>query len=83
MIDRSHALPIKRQAEIVNISRGSVYYETQPVGDADLKLMRRIDELHLELPFAGARMLRDLLRAEGLSPPAEYSPFPPIEYSPV
>ena len=65
MIDRSHALPITRQAEIVNISRGSVYYAAQPVGDADLKLMRRIDELHLELPFAGARMLRDLLRAEG------------------
>ena len=67
MIDRSHDLPIKRQAEIVNISRGSVYYEAQPVGDADLKLMRRIDELHLELPFAGARMLRDLLRAEGFA----------------
>lgn len=48
----------------MNVSRGSVYYEAQPVSDADLKLMRRIDELHLELPFAGARMLRDLLRAE-------------------
>ena len=39
--------------------------ESEPIGDADLKLMRRIDELHLELPFAGARMLCDLLRAEG------------------
>ena len=67
MIDRTHGLPIKRQAEIVNISRGSVYYEAQPVNDADLKLMRRIDELHLELPFAGARMLRDLLRTEGFA----------------
>jgi len=67
MIDRTHSLPIARQARIVNISRGSVYYESQPVGDADLKLMRRIDELHLELPFAGARMLRDLLRAEGFA----------------
>jgi len=56
-----------RQAQIVSISRGSVYYESQPVSDADLKLMRRIDELHLELPFAGARMLRGLLRAEGFS----------------
>ena len=65
MVDRSHARPIKRQAEIVNISRGADYHEAQPVGDADLKLMRRIDELHLELPFAGAPMLRDLLRAEG------------------
>ena len=67
MIDRTHPLPITRQAQIVNICRGSVYYEAQPVSDADLKLMRRIDELHLELPFAGARMLRDLLRAEGFT----------------
>jgi putative transposase len=59
MIDRTHPLPITRQARIVNISRGSVYYEAQPVNDADLKLMRRIDELRLELPFAGARMLRE------------------------
>jgi len=67
MIDRNHPLPITRQAQIVNISRGSVYYEGEPISDADLKLMRRIDELHLELPFAGARMLRDLLRAEGFT----------------
>ena len=67
MIDRTHPLPITRQAEIVNISRGSVYYESEPISDADLKLMRRIDELHLELPFAGARMLRDLLRTEGFT----------------
>jgi len=67
MIDRTHLLPITRQAQIVNISRGAVYYEPQPVSDGDLKLMRRIDELHLELPFAGARMLRDLLRGEGFA----------------
>ena len=67
MIDRTHPLPIARQAQIVNISRGSVYYESQPRSDVDLKFMRRIDKLHLELPFAGARMLRDLLRAEGLT----------------
>ena len=67
MIDRNHRLPIKRQAELVDISRGSVYYVPEPVSDADLKLMRRIDELHLELPFAGARMLRDLLRPEGFA----------------
>jgi putative transposase len=67
MIDRTHPLPISRQAQIVNISRGSVYYEAQPVSDTDLRLMRRIDELHLELPFAGTRMLRDLLRAEGFA----------------
>ena len=67
MIDRTHPLSITRQAQIVGISRGSVYYQREPVSDADLKLMRRIDELHLELPFAGARMLRDLLRAEGFT----------------
>ena len=44
-----------------------MYYESEPSSDADLKLMRRIDELHLELPFAAARMLRDLLRAEGFA----------------
>jgi putative transposase len=65
MIDRTHNLPVSRQAELLNISRGSVYYLPKPVRERDLKLMRRIDELHLELPFAGARMLRDLLRQEG------------------
>jgi putative transposase len=66
MIDREHKLSITRQAGALGISRGSVYYLARPVSDEDLKLMRRIDELHLELPFAGARMLRDLLRAEGI-----------------
>ncbi len=65
MIDRTHPLPIKRQAEIVNISRGAVYYRPEPTSDADLRLMWRIDELHLELPFAGSRMLRDRLNGEG------------------
>jgi putative transposase len=65
MIDRTHKLPVTRQAELLNVSRGSVYYLPKPMSEADLKLMRRIDELHLELPFAGARMLRDLLRQEG------------------
>jgi putative transposase len=65
MIDRDHDLAITRQAEALNISRGSVYYLPRPVSAADLALMRRIDELHLELPFAGSRMLRGLLVAEG------------------
>jgi putative transposase len=65
MIDREHDLPITKQAEVLSISRGSVYYLPRPVSDADLKLMRRLDELHLELPFAGSRMLRHLLAAEG------------------
>lgn len=65
MIDRTHELVLKRQAELLNISRGSVYYHPEPVSDADLALMRRIDRLHPEHPFAGARMLRDLLRRMG------------------
>ena len=65
MIDHDHALPIKRQAELASISRGAVYYLPRPVSDADQRLMRRIDELHLEHPFAGARMLRDLLNRKG------------------
>jgi putative transposase len=65
MIDRGHDLPITKQAAALNISRGSVYYLPRPVSAADLALMRRIDELHLEFPFAGSRLLRDLLAAEG------------------
>ena len=65
MIDREHDLPITKQAEVLNISRGSVYYLPRPVSAADLALMRRLDQLHLELPFAGSRMLRGLVAAEG------------------
>ena len=67
MIDRDHKLPLARQAKAVGISRGSIYYRPRPVGEAGLGLMRRIDELHLEYPFAGGRMMRGLLRQEGLS----------------
>jgi putative transposase len=65
MIDRSHDLPIIRQAEVLRISRGSVYYLPRPVPESDLAIMRRLDWLHLEFPFAGSRMLRGLLAAEG------------------
>jgi putative transposase len=67
MIDRSHDLPLARQAEALGISRGSIYYQPQPVSAADLTVMRRMDELHLDFPFAGSRMLRDLLVAEGFT----------------
>src|SRR6476661_1271766 len=66
MIDRAHPLPVSRQVKLVGISRSSAYYAPSPIGAADLKLMRRIDELHLEHPFAGARMLARLLRREGI-----------------
>jgi len=66
MIDRSHDLPVSRQAKALNLARSTVYYRPRPVSAADLALMRRLDELHLDYPFAGARMLRALLRREGV-----------------
>ena len=65
MIDPSHKLPISKQARALGISRGSVYYLPRPVSTADLALMRRIDELHLDYPFAGSRMLQGFLVREG------------------
>ena len=65
MLDRAHDLALTQQAAALNISRGSIYYSPQPVSAADLALMRRMDELHLEFPFAGSRMSRDLLAANG------------------
>ncbi len=67
MIDRNHKLPISRQVKLAGISRGSVYYVQRPASAADLDLMRRIDRLHLEHPFMGARMLRDQLHLQGLN----------------
>ena len=67
MIDRSHDLPLVRQAELLRLSRSTLYYEPRPVPAAELAIMRRIDELHLAYPFAGSRMLRDLLRGEGIA----------------
>jgi putative transposase len=66
MIDRTHTLPVAQQARLLGLSRSSLYYQPCPVSAEDLAVMRRIDELHLELPFAGSRMLRDLLRGEGI-----------------
>jgi putative transposase len=65
MIDRDHALPVVRQCQILSLARSTAYYRPQQTNQADLAQMRRIDELHLEHPFAGSRMLRDMLRQEG------------------
>ena len=83
MIDPEYALSISRQAEELEISRSTVYYQPRPVSDADLFLMRRIDELHMNYPFAGSRMLRDMLSLQGLEvgpvwPLAELVPQPPM-----
>ena len=67
MIDRGHKLPLTRQARVLGVSRGSLYYSACPLPAAELAIMRRIDELHLDYPFAGSRMLRDLLRGEGIA----------------
>ena len=67
MINRGHALPVTRQAQVLQISRGTVYYQPRPVSAADLAIMRQIDALHLDYPFAGSRMLRDLLGRTGVS----------------
>ena len=67
MTDRNHALSRSRQADLLGISRGSLYYEPRPTSEDDLKLMRRIDELHMEYPFAGSRMMKGLLRQEGFT----------------
>jgi putative transposase len=67
MIDRGHDLPLLRQAALLQVSRSCLYYEPRPVAAADLAVMRRIDVLHLDFPFAGSRMLRDLLRGEGVA----------------
>jgi putative transposase len=65
MIDRKHASPVTRQAELLELSRSAVYYRPVPISDDDLALMRRIDELHLEHPFAGSRMLKRMLQDDG------------------
>ena len=65
MIDRNHALPITRQAELVGISRGNVNSRARGASEADQRLMRRIDALNLAHPFMGSRMLRDMLNREG------------------
>ena len=66
MIDRTHPLPITRQAEALGMARSTVYALPTPVSDRDLDLMKRIDRLHLEMPYAGSRMLRDLLNQDDI-----------------
>lgn len=65
MMDRTHELPVLRQCQILQLARSTAYYQPQPISTEDLELMRRIDELHLEMPYAGARMLSRLLKREG------------------
>jgi len=65
MIDKAHELPVKRQAQLVGIARSTAYHKPAPISESSLQLMRTIDELHLEYPFAGSRMIRDMLKLKG------------------
>jgi putative transposase len=66
MIDRKHDLPLATQARLLGMARSTVYREPEPVCAGDRAVMRRIDELHLDYPFAGSRMLRSMLVNEGI-----------------
>ena len=65
MIDRTHALPIVRQCQLLELARSTAYYQATPVSPDELALMRRIDELHLAHPFGGASMLSKMLKRAG------------------
>ena len=67
MIDREHELPVVRQCELLDLARSTAYYAPLPVPEADLALMRRIDELHLAHPFLGARKLARMLTRAGVA----------------
>jgi putative transposase len=67
MIDRAHALPVMQQCQLLALARSSVYAVPQPIAAAELALMRQMDELHVQRPFAGSRLLRDLLRLQGVT----------------
>ena len=66
MINRNHTLSITKQAKVLDISRSTVYHKPKPVSERDLFLMQQIDRLHLDFPFAGSRMLRDMLRLQDI-----------------
>lgn len=70
MIDRDHKLPVTTQCQILRLVRSSAYYQREPVSPEDLALMRRIDELHLDYPFAGSRMLPGSARSGTRGAPA-------------
>ncbi len=65
MITRESDLPITRQCQLLKLNRSTVYYQPKLASEEDLKLMRRIDEMHLKRPFYGSRRIRDWLWEEG------------------
>ena len=67
MIDRGHDCRWCGRRSCCGSAAAASTTSPEPVPAADLAIMRRIDELHLDYPFAGSRMLRDLLRGEGIA----------------
>ncbi len=65
MIERGSRVAVKRQAQLLSLSRSSVYYQPRPLPERELVLMRRLDELHLKWPFFGSRKLTRELNKEG------------------
>ncbi len=64
-IHTEHGLAKTRRCELLDVARSSAYYHPEPVGEADLALMRLIDEIHLQRPFYGSRRVRDELEDRG------------------
>ena len=65
MIERDSQIPVKRQAQLLDLSRSSVYYVARALPERDLRLMRILDELHLKWPFYGSRKLTRELQNQG------------------
>ncbi len=61
------ALSIVAQCRLLKVARSTLYYRAVPVSAEDLRLMRRMDELHLAYPFYGSRRLAAVLRRDGWS----------------
>ena len=67
MVDpKQPQVSVRRQCELLGVSRSGLYYAPEPTEPEQLSLMRRIDELHLKYPFYGSRKISDALRKEGL-----------------
>lgn len=65
-VQAGESLSMRRQCELLGINRSGLYYESVGPDPEDLALMRRIDELHLEVPFYGSRRVARELRSRGL-----------------
>lgn len=65
MIDKTHQLSVRQQSQLIQINRSTLYYKPKEISSTDLSWMRLIDEIHLDYPFMGSRMIRDMLQRQG------------------